>query len=279
MQAVAHVNASAQADTRAGAWLQAFGALGLGALSLRYSDFALQWQPVPQWVPWRAGLADLSGALLIACGVGLLVSRLAKAACATLTVYIFCWVVLLQAPKVIAGPLDIGNWLGLCENLALATGLWILLCRLTPGTGRLTTPQAERTALVLFAVCLPVFGLSHLMYAQFTANMIPTWIPLRLALAWLTGIAHIAAGVGLLTRLLPRLAVTLEAVMMSLFVLLVHVSGIITEPGSRLQWTMLFVAAALSGAAWTVAGSLSATPLWIAGPVAKPDGSAPSASL
>jgi hypothetical protein len=47
---------------------------------------------------------------------------------------------------------------------------------------------------------------------------------------------------------------------MSLFVLLIHVPGVTAEPTSRLQWTMLFVAAALTGAGWAVAGSFLGVP-------------------
>lgn len=59
-------------------------------------------------------------------------------------------------------------------------------------------------------------------------------------IAYLTGAGHFAASLGILFAILPRLAATLEAI----------------EPRSRLQWTMLFVASALAGAAWITARSL-----------------------
>jgi len=86
--------------------------------------------------------------------------------------------------------------------------------------------------------------------------MVPAWLPAHLALAHLTGAGHIAAGVGILFGILPGLAATLEALMISAFILLLHIPGVIAAPGSRLQWTMLFVASTLAGAAWAVAGSM-----------------------
>jgi hypothetical protein len=58
-----------------------------------------------------------------------------------------------------------------------------------------------------------------------------------------------------LLGIVPRLAATLEAVMVSAFVLLVHVPGVIGDPGDHLQWTMFFAASATGGAAWIVAHS------------------------
>jgi hypothetical protein len=51
----------------------------------------------------------------------------------------------------------------------------------------------------------------------------------------------------------------MEACMISLFVLLVHIPGAIAEPASRLQWTMVFIATAYAGADWVVAASLRDT--------------------
>jgi hypothetical protein len=58
--------------TGIGHLLFALGLAGLGVLSLFSGDFAYVWQPVPMGVPLREILAYLSGALLLAGGLGLL---------------------------------------------------------------------------------------------------------------------------------------------------------------------------------------------------------------
>jgi uncharacterized membrane protein YphA (DoxX/SURF4 family) len=190
-----------------------------------------------------------------------MLKRTATLATLILTAFLFSWLLLLQLPRVAANPLDEGMWLGFCENLVLVTGGWVQCVSLAAGEGRrwgnLASGDAGlRLGRYLFAVALPVIGLSHFVYSSGTAQMVPAWIPFHLALAYLTGAGHIAAGVGLLLGILPRLAATLEAVMISLFVLLLHIPGVVAEPGSRLQWTMVFVASTLAGAAWSVAGSM-----------------------
>src|SRR6266540_6313906 len=78
-----------------GRLLFASGLAGLGVLSLWFGDFALVWQPVPDWVPGRVPLAYASGALLLAGGVGLLVRRTAVQAAAVMAVFLTLWLVLL----------------------------------------------------------------------------------------------------------------------------------------------------------------------------------------
>jgi len=86
--------------------------------------------------------------------------------------------------------------------------------------------------------------------------MVPSWLPYRLGFAYLTGAGHLTAGLALLLGIVPALAATLEASMITSFVLLLHMPGVFSEPHSRLQWTMLSVASAHAGAAWLIAGSI-----------------------
>ncbi len=234
----------------------------LGVLSLRYRDFALNWQPVPDGVPLRMVLACASGALLVAGGIGLLVPRFARRAAVVMTLFVGSWLVLLQVPRVVAQPGQAYIWLGFAENLLLVTGAWVLCLELA-GTGGpakrslLLGDGALRAARLLYGVALPLIGLSHFVYADATAAMVPAWLPERRAFAYLTGIGHIAAGLGILFGMVPRLAATLEAAMISAFVLLLHLPGVVAAPADRLQWTMLGIALAYSGAAWSVAASYS----------------------
>jgi uncharacterized membrane protein len=244
-----------------GRMLFAGGLCGLGVLSLIYDDFALVWQPVPAWVPRREILAYASGALLVAGGAGSLVKRTATLATLLLAAFVFSWLLFLQVPRVVSDPLNEGMWLGFGENLLLVSGGWVLFVTsaINEGRnwGRLPSGDAGlRMGLYMFGIALPLIGLSHFIYSAGTASMVPAWLPGRLFFAYLTGSAHIAAGVGILLGILPALAAMLEALMITLFVLLLHLPGVVSQPHDRLQWTMFFVASAYAGAAWAVAGSM-----------------------
>lgn len=244
----------------------AFAMIGLGVLTLVYGDFALQWQPVPEWVPWREGVAYASGAILLVGGVSLLLARTASASALVLTIYLLVTWVLPQIIQVAPSPGSIGAWLGFCETLAVTSGGWILCALLLREDHSATKPTdgdpGIRVARLLFGACCVVFGLSHFVYADFTASMIPQWLPGRLVFAYLTGAGHLAAGIGILFAIVPRLAAMLEALMMSSFVFLVHIPSIGSvpplqwAPTNRVAWTALLWASALAASAWTVASSL-----------------------
>jgi uncharacterized membrane protein len=245
--------------------LFAVGLGGLGVLSLIHRDFAMNWQPVPEWVPLRAYLACASGTILLLGGMGTLLRRTAVPSALVLTIFVLTWLLLLQVSRVVARPTDEGAWLGFGENAVLVTGGWIVFLALAKQAGWPNIPFVAgtaglRTGQLLFAVSLPLIGLSHFVYVDGTASMVPAWLPFHTGLAYLTGAGHIAAGVGLLFSIIPRMAATLEAAMMSSFVLLLHIPGVAAAPTDRLQWTMVFVALALTGAGWAVAGSFQDSP-------------------
>jgi len=213
------------------------------------------------WVPWREALAELSGLLLLSGGIALLIKRTSSPASFILAVYLLVWVLALQVPRVAHAPGNLGMWLGLAESTVLMTGGWTLFASLANPRARtsmdfITSDRGTRLARIFFGIACLILGLSHFVYGAGTASMVPAWLPYRLGFAYLTGAGHFACGLGILCGVLPRLAATLEATMISLFVLLVHIPGAIAEPHSRMQWTMVFIATALAGAVWVIAASL-----------------------
>ena len=247
--------------------LFAIGLAGLGVLSLLFADFAMNWQPVPVWVPFRVVLAYASGTILFVGGIGTLLRRAAMWSTLVLAIFVLTWLLVLQVPRVVSSPTDAGVWLGFGENSLLVSGGWILFASLAARDGRremrfMSSEGIIRSARILYAVALPLIGISHFVYADFTASMVPAWLPYHVGFAYLTGAGHIAAGLGLLLGILPRLAAALEASMISSFVILLHASGVAAAPANRLQWTMMLVATAYAGAAWIVAGSIRETPWW-----------------
>ena len=120
-------------------------------------------------------------------------------------------------------------------------------------------PTINRTmALVFryaFGLCMPVYGLVHFLYPAAVANWVPNWLPGHMFWAYFTGVAHCAAGVAVLTGVLARLATKLFALMISLWIFLMHIERVVATPHDRHEWTTLFIAVAICGAAWVLAGS------------------------
>jgi uncharacterized membrane protein len=239
----------------------ALGLIGLGVLSLVYGDFALQWQPVPAWVPARQYLAYASGAVMIVGGAGLLSRRTARLSSAVLLVYFLLWLLLLKLPHVVIAPLLEFNWLGFGEiAVIVAAGLVLFATeRGQPESSTLKFATGEsgmRSARFLFALALIPIGLSHFVYAPQTIGFVPAWLPFRAGWAYLGGAGHIAAGLGVLFGVFPRLAALLEAGMIGVFTALVWVPLVVKTPTSQLNWTGLLISWMIGAAAWVVAGSL-----------------------
>jgi uncharacterized membrane protein len=248
--------------TSLGHILFACGLAGLGLLSLASGDFALNWQPVPAWLPWREHTARISGFVLLTGSIGMLFRATATVSAVVLTTYMLLWLILLHLPRVVADPADEAMWLGFAEIVVLLAGASISLAsRATQNSRRDAklgaVDRSVRVARFTYGAALPVIGLSHFIYIEATTAMVPAWLPWRTALAYVTGAGQIAAGVGLLLTILPRPAAILEALMISSFTLLVWVPQVVVAPAIRLPWTALFISSALGGAAWVVVGSFT----------------------
>lgn len=241
----------------------AFVALGL--LSVFSQDFASVWQPVPPDVPGRAFLALLSGAVMTVGGVGLLMRRTLVPAAFVMMMYTLLWLVALHVPRVIAAPLQEVTWGGCAEIVMLVAANWVLYaCSAGPDEKPYMTAlcgtHALRMARIAFAVALPLIGLEHLIYAKETAAMVPGWLPYRMGWAYLTGVAHIAAGLAIAVGVLPRLAATLEAWMMGGFTVFVWIPMVMATPSQRFAWTGLMISTVITAAGWVVAASYREVP-------------------
>ena len=216
----------------------------LGGIGIVAMDFAFQWEPVPAGVPARGVLAVVAGGLQIVPFVLFVRGRDPALAFRAVAAVFLAWMAL-HVPDVLAHPGSVGAWLGVAESGSMACAGLIG----ASGGGGLV----GRVVFALFGLALMVFGLAHFAYADFTASMIPAWLPRRVALAWFTGAAHFAAGVAVLVNVWRPRAAALEALMMGGFVVLVHVPRVLAQPASRMEWTMSLVAAMLCSSALIVA--------------------------
>jgi uncharacterized membrane protein len=243
----------------------ALGLIGLGVLSFVFGDFALQWQPVPAGIPAREFLAYASGAVMVIGGAGLLSRRTAALSSSVLLVYLSVWLLLLKLPAVVTAPQLEFNWLGFGEIAVIVAAGFVLFAseheqrdssKLKFATGE----SGKRIARFIFGLALIPIGLSHFVYVPQTTGFVPAWLPFRSGWAYLTGAGHIAAGLGVLFGVLPRLAALLEAAMIGVFTALVWVPLVVGAPTSQLQWTGFLISWTIAAAAWVVAGSLASKP-------------------
>jgi uncharacterized membrane protein len=267
-------------NTGFGHALFGIAAAGLAALSLVYGNFAPIFDPFPASLPW-SGLWEYGlGAILLAASAGLFFARTALMSAVIVAAYALVWTVARVRPLLLK-PQSVGNWYGVCEALGPLLGAWILYALLhrqnaAPAESVMTRDRALHVARVLFGAACVVYGAAHFAYAAYTSAMVPAWLPGRTGLTYLTGAFHAAAGLGLLFGVLPRLAATLEASMLSLFGVLVWLPSFFAQPApgwaptAQIRWSETFLTFLLAASAWIVAESLRGTP-WGFAPAVSPE--------
>jgi uncharacterized membrane protein YphA (DoxX/SURF4 family) len=243
----------------------ALASASLAVFSLVYGNFSPGGLLLPDWFPDREALVRGIALAVLAASIGLCISRAAIMSVVAIGAYLAVWA-LLSVPQIIQGPLSIGAWYGFCEAVTGLAGAVIIYAVLRQGREPQapTYPEhAVRAARMAFALTCVFYGYSHFAYAQYTAHMVPSWLPAPLTIAYLTGVAHVAAGVGIAIGILPHVAASLEALMMMLFGLLVWAPTFWAVPRPvwatppQNQWSEVVTNAILAASACVVAASLA----------------------
>ena len=231
--------------------LYGLGAIALGAVGIVWGDFALQWQPVAPWFPARTVLAYIFAAALVIAGACANDARGRRETVFGVTALALLYtvvVIFMHAPLIIQHPASIAAWNGAAEQATLVAGGLASYAWLTQKS------QPGKAAVNLMGMCLVMFGIAHFIYLDFTASMVPGWLPGGQKFwAAATGIGHLAAGVAFLTGIKSRLAAVCVTAMFGSFSILVHLPLILTDAKAHMGWVMNAINLALTGAAWAVA--------------------------
>ncbi|HTT98116.1 MAG TPA: DoxX family membrane protein [Rhizomicrobium sp.] len=234
--------------------------LGLGIIASAVIGFVwgdfVSGQPVPKWFPERTALAYAAAAFMLVAGAGLEWRRTIRWASMALIAYYGLIVFLLENGRVIVENATVyGAYFGAAEPLSIVAGAVIIHAAIAD-MDALRAARLTRVAQIVFGASAVFFGGAHFVYMSLTAPLIPKWLPPSQELwAYATGVFHIMAGVAIITGIQARLAAHLAALMYALFIPLVFVPTLMTEPTS-FRWTELATTIALIGVALTVAESL-----------------------
>jgi uncharacterized membrane protein len=232
----------------------------LGAVNAVKGNFAPGWQPVPESSPARQALAYLCSIICLITGIGLFWRRTAALAARVLFIWFLLWLLLLRLPMM-AVAFGVGTWWSASSTAVMTASAWILYSSLSDETpGFITGDGGVRVARILFGLGLIPFGLAHFLYLEATAPVVPAWLLWPVFWSYFTGGAFIAAGLGIVTGVLARLAATLITLQFAMLTLLVWVPRVLTGQLNDFQWGEVVVSVILTACAWVVADSYRGMP-------------------
>jgi uncharacterized membrane protein YphA (DoxX/SURF4 family) len=234
-------------------------AIAMMAFGLQHLIFAATGNGLgPPWTPEYHLLAYVLGAAFIAASVGLAAGWQVRCAAIMVALIALVRVVVCYAPRLAATPRDPGPWTSGFELLAMCGASLVLAATIASRRTRSGRGGALlESGRFLFAISLLVFGIQHLMYGAFVATLIPKWIPGHLFWAYFVGVAFITAALAIVSGKLARLAATLLGTMFFLWVVILHAPRVVAALHNANEWTSMFVALAMSGGAWVVAGAMA----------------------
>jgi uncharacterized membrane protein YphA (DoxX/SURF4 family) len=206
------------------------------------------------WV-YALGAAFMGAGICIAAGIRI------RMVATLLGIFFFALYLLFHLPREIANPKDPAAWTGAFELIGLCGGAFILARTQPAGhpgeKWNLTVVDLHASGLYLFASTFIVIGIQHLMYAGFIATLIPAWIPGKLFWAYFVGFAFFALALSLILGIKVRLATTLSGLMFLSWVIILHGPRVAANLHTETEWTSLFIALAMGGISFIVAGASS----------------------
>jgi len=237
----------------------AIAILAIGVIHFVSNNLPSGLLPVPATLDGREFIVLLSGSAMVIAGIMMLTDKFRYWGAALTAAVLLVYIAILHFPNLVMQVKIPNNWTALFEVLSIFGGALIL-----QGSTLTVTNVNRSKALItagsyIFAISLFVFGVQHYMYAQFIANLITSWIPAKLFWAYFVMAVFFAVGISIIIRKFVQLSTALIGLMFILWVLILHLPRVISNNKSEAGWTSMFVALAMSGVAFLIAGSVKRT--------------------
>lgn len=239
--------------------------IAFGIIGLVDSHLAAAW---PKGMPASQTLNYFNAAISLACAAGLLWPRTRALAARVLLGYLLIWMLVVKVRVIVLHPAVEGPYQSWGESAVMVAAAWVLYAWFATDWDKrwfafATGEPGLRIARVFYALALIAFGLSHFVYLNLTAPLIPVWLPWHVFWAWFTGTAYLAAALAILVGVFARPAAALSALQMGAFIFLVWLPIALAGKMSVFNWGELVMTCVLTAAAWVVADSYRGMP-WFA---------------
>jgi uncharacterized membrane protein len=237
--------------------------IAFGVQHLVYADFVTRLAPkLPAAIPGHVLLACAFGIYLIGSGFALLSKKTARPTALLLAASLFASLAFLYAPALAVNLGDVSLWTKAGKALTLSGGALLIAGSLPAEFDQDRTPLAIIT--LPLAKCIPFAryflggffaycGVLHFIYVNFVTGLVPSWIPGPVFWTYFSGVALFAAGLGIGFPPTTRLAAALSALMVFLWVLMLHIPRALADLRDSNETTAVFEAIAVSGTALVIA--------------------------
>jgi hypothetical protein len=254
--------------TELGSVFYAIAVAGFGVTQLVTQNFLTGLFPVPAGVPLRGFLLILSSLVFLVAAIGMLFLGRKYLAAALAGGCFFVFFLFLHLPKLLGDLYNPVVWTPPFEALMLASGGFMIAAYHVndyPGDARWNKPLKiiGIASQYLFAVGLVVFAVLHIKYNDYIQTLIPVWMPGHVFLSYVVIAAFLLSALSFFTGLKLALASGLLGAMFLLWVLLLHAPRAVGKPAAESEWSSLFVALAVCGAAFIICRQ---TQVWDGGP-------------
>ena len=211
----------------------------IGVNQLVYADFRTVF--IPPWPAWRMepGVAAyITGGLMIGAGIAMAFKKggreVALIWAAVLVVILLCW----QLPYLLfIQPNELrhfGIWAEASKALAHCGGALVLAGTFSPedrwGGTWLNPSRLMQIGRICYSITIVEFGIDHWLYAD-VLGLPPPWIPGD-KIIWLkfTGVALVAAGVGIATKIWIRPAAFALSAIIFIWIFTLHIPLAVMNP-------------------------------------------------
>ncbi len=245
-----------------------------GALHLFGSQFVID--IVPEYMPWRMFWAYLVGCGLIAASLSIATNIGVRWSGLLFGIMMFLFVAMIHLPGALSEPHNRFIWTIVFREMSFGGAGWILA-----GTARDGWRGRGKSALitvgrVFVTMAVVLFGIEHFLFATGLPGVplekqMPTWIPGRVLIDYVTGAALLLAGGSILLSRKTRMLVTSVGGWILLMVIVIYGPVLIvalSDPGIgvKLQGinyfadTLLFAGAILALARATPQSKVASSP-------------------
>jgi uncharacterized membrane protein len=238
--------------------LFAGGIAAFGVQHFLFGDFVPGRAPVwPEGVPGKLVFAWITGAILMASGVALLVERYVRWAALAAGTLVLVWALGRLVPLVASDAFIGGNWTRAGKAIVILGGLCALTAREIPARRGLLI-LCGRIALGGFMI---LAGFQHYRWDEFVFTLVPTWVPGGAAFwTYASGVLLILGGAGMIVPRTAALASGLSGLMILLWVPMLHIpralAAAANADSSRNEWIAVVEATAFAGLALYLAGAV-----------------------